>query len=406
MDIEIKSASDEAFEEFVKADYRAFGEHPKPEELEAIRKVFEPGRSFAAYDGSRIVGTTATATMALSVPGGQIQMAGVTGVGVGPTHRRRGILTQMMRHQLADTRDRGEAIAGLWASESVIYGRFGYGVATYALDIEIQRHRTGFVRPFEDPGQVRLVEKAEALDVIVGAHERFRVGQPGAWARTPPWWEHELADLEHWRDGASALWFAMHETAGDPDGFAIYRIKHDWSGPGPNARLKVRDLFAENRGAYEALWRYCFGVDLVGTVEAWPRSIDEPLFHMLADPRHLNLKVSDGLWLRVVDVPAALAARRYHAEGRLVLDVRDAFCPWVEGRYELEAGPDGAECRPTDREPDVVVSAADLGASYLGGARFGSLARAGRVEETSPGALGKADAMFYWDPPPWCPAVF
>jgi predicted acetyltransferase len=158
--------------------------------------------------------------------------------------------------------------------------------------------------------------------------------------------------------------------------------------------------------AYVALWRFCFDMDLAGKFEGWGRPVDEPLLHLLAHPRALRFGLGDGLWLRLVDVAGALAARRYSAEGQLTLEVRDAFCPWNEGRFVLEGGPDGARCRTGGDEPDLLVDAADLGAAYLGGARFGTLHRAGRVEEVTAGALARADAMFTWDPPPWCPHVF
>jgi predicted acetyltransferase len=158
--------------------------------------------------------------------------------------------------------------------------------------------------------------------------------------------------------------------------------------------------------AYAALWRFCFDIDLMERIEAWPRSADEPLFHMMANPRQLKLKLSDGLWVRLVDVAQALEARRYAAEDRLVFEVRDSFCPWNEGRLALEGGPGGARCTRTDNEPDLVVDVRDLGAAYLGGTRFDELARAGRVVESAPGALRRADAMFSWSPAPWCPAVF
>jgi predicted acetyltransferase len=404
--MEIRTVPDDAFEDFARAVHRAFAEHPRPEEIEVNLKVFEADRSLAAYDGAEIVGTAATASMELTVPGGTLPMAGVTAVGVIPTHRRKGILSQLMRRHLDHVREEGEALAGLWASESVIYGRFGYGMAAYSTGFKIERGRSQFARPFDDPGRVRLAERGEALGIMPDVFERFRVRQPGTWSRTPPWWDVLTADLEHWREGASALWFAIHETDGEADGYATYRVKQEWSGSFPGGALKVRDLVAETDQAYAALWRYCFDVDLIAKIEAWPRAVDEPLFHMLADPRRLSVKLFDGLWIRLVDVPGALSGRRYRSEGQVVFEVQDPFCPWNAGRYELTGGPDGAECRRSEREPDLVVSAADLGAVYLGGVRFGTLARAGRVGEARMGALAEADAMFGWDPQPWCPSVF
>jgi predicted acetyltransferase len=163
---------------------------------------------------------------------------------------------------------------------------------------------------------------------------------------------------------------------------------------------------ATTRDAYAALWRYCFDADLIRTVEGWKRPVDESLLYMLANPRGLGVRVRDGTWLRLVEAPAALEGRAYGTEGRLVFDLHDGFCPWNEGRWELEAGPDGAACRPATKEPDLVLGAGELASMYLGTVPAGGLARAGRVEEITAGALGIADAMFASDPAPWCPYIF
>jgi predicted acetyltransferase len=165
--------------------------------------------------------------------------------------------------------------------------------------------------------------------------------------------------------------------------------------------LDVEELVALNEDAYASLWRLCFDTDLIGRVEGWKRPADDPIVHMLAEPRALQLKYRDGLWVRLVDLEPALEARRYGTEGRLVFEVRDAHCPWNEGRIELDGGPEGARCRPTGAEPDLVVDVADLGATYMGGVSFDVLARAGRVLEEEPGTLQRADAMFGWRPGPW-----
>jgi predicted acetyltransferase len=407
LDFDIRPTTDEEYPAFVRAVGRAFGEQSSQEELDAWHVVHEAERTLAAFDGSEMVGTAGAFTMTLSVPGGELPMAGVTAVGVAATHRRRGILTAMMRRQLDDVRERGEPLAGLWASEGPIYQRFGYGLGAFACSIKIDRNRTQFFWPVEQAGRLRLVEKEEALKILPGIYDRVRAKQPGMLGRDQTWWEHLLVDLKEWRDGASALFFVVHETAEGPDGYATYRVKHHgWSETGGVSVLKVRELIATDPRAYAGLWRYCFDVDLMGRIEAWPRPVDEPLMYLLADPRRLNLEIGDGLWLRLVDVPSSLAARRYAERDALVFDVQDAFCPWNEGRYLLEGGPDGAECRATDREPDLIVHAADLGARYLGDGSFHVLERAGRVVEATPGALSRADRMFDWDPKPWCPQVF
>jgi predicted acetyltransferase len=406
MDVEIRPVTPEQFEDYARSTDRAFGHQPTPEELENERKVFEPERSLAVFEGDRIVGTTGAFSLELTVPGGTLPMAGVTMVGVAPTHRRRGLLTMMMRRQLDDVREKGEPLAGLWASEGAIYQRFGYGLAAYAQSFEIERLRTQFARPHEWRGSVRLVEKDEAMQLMPPILDRIVEVTPGQWRRTPAFWEHHFADLETWRDGASSLFFAIYEGPEGRDGYVAYRVKHDWQEGMPKNTLRVREFMAATPEACAALWRFCFDHDLIGRIEAWPRPADEPLLHMLANPRALGLRVGDGLWLRLVDVPTALASRLYSASGRVVFEVRDTFCPWNEGRFEIEGGPGGASCKAVDAEPDLVVEAVDLGAAYLGGARFRELHRAGRVIEVRPGAMAAADAMFAWDPLPFCSGLF
>jgi len=406
VDIEMRPVTPEEFEPYLRATERAFGHHPTFEEVENDRKVFESERSLAIFDRDQIVGTTGAFSLEVTVPGGTLPMAGVTMVGVAPTHRRRGLLTMMMRHQLDDIHELGEPLAGLWASEGAIYQRFGYGLAAFAMAFEIDRQWTGFARPYEWRGSVRLVEKDEAMRLMPRILERMADATPGMWKRPAAFWKHDFADLEKWRDGASPLFFAVYESPEGPDGYVAYRVKHDWRDGVAQSLLKVREFIAVTPEATAALWRSCFDHDLIGRIECWPRPLDEPLLHMLANPRALGLRAGDGLWLRLVDPPKALASRRYSTTARMVFEVHDTFCSWNEDRYELEGGPDGASCRPSDREPDLVVEAADLGAAFLGGARFGLLHRAGRVVEVTPGALGRADAMFSWDPLPFCSGLF
>ena len=195
--------------------------------------------------------------------------------------------------------------------------------------------------------------------------------------------------------------------SGQVDGAAYYRVQSRWEDGLPAGTLLLRELIAVTPEAHAALWRYCLNVDLVQTVRATVRPVDEPLRWLLAEPRRLRTTaLYDDLWVRLVDIPAALAARRYATTGRLVLDVADPFCPENAGRYELEAGPDGAACRPTTAAADLALDVADLGAAYLGGVRFGTLAQAGRVAELETEALARADALFTSEPAPWCATPF
>lgn len=406
MDVDIRPIKDEEFDQFALALQRAFGEEFREQDLAMERRLFEADRSLGAFDDGKLVGSTAAFTLTLTVPGGAVPMPGVTAVGVQPTHRRRGLLTALMRKQIDDFHQAGEVVAGLWASEGAIYQRFGYGLSAMIGGFEIDKDRTAFARSVQWPGEVSLIDKDRALEVFPTVHEQVVRKYPGMIARTPGLWEHDFADLEHWRDGASPMFFALYESQGSPEGYLAYRVKNEWPRGIARNEVRVRELMAASAPAYAALWRFCFDLDLAGKFEGWGRPVDEPLLHMLAHPRALRFTVGDGLWLRLVDVPRALAARRYSADGRVVLEVRDAFCPWNEGRFSVEGGPGGALCQPTEDEPDLLVDSTDLAAAYLAGTRFATLNRAGRVQEIREGSLARADAMFTWDPPPWCPHVF
>jgi predicted acetyltransferase len=405
VDIEIRPIEPGEFDEFMRVASLAFGHEPIEEEVQAERLVFEIDRSLAAFDGTAIAGETMVASFQLTVPGGVLPTAGVTSVGVSPTHRRRGVMTALTRRQLDDTRERGEPLAALYASEAAIYGRFGYGLASYKAELEIERAFTAFAGEYE-PRRIRAIEKEDALAAYPAIFEAVRPHRPGFHARGDAWWRYNFEDLERDRFGYNKYLYAICDGPEGPDGYVVYRTKSDWSQGYANGTADVIELIAANTDAYAALWRYVFDLDLIARTSAWLRPVDEPLMHMLAEPRRLRFRIEDGLWLRLVDVPTALTGRRYATEGSVVFEVKDSFCPWNEGRYELQGGPEGAACRSSDAEPDLVLSAADLAAVYLGGVRFHSLQQAGRVIENKTGATRRADAMFTWDPAPWCPDMF
>lgn len=407
MDATIRPLAAEELDAFVRSQYVAFGEHARAEDIENERLVFEADRSLGVFDGARLVGGGVTCTFEMTVPGGvPVPTAAVTSVGVQPTHRRRGLLTALMRLQLDDVRARGEPVAALWASEAPIYGRFGYGMAGPVGRFSLERSRSAFAVPVQTRGDVELIDAQEALRRFPAVYEVERMGRPGMMARNDGWWRYRVADPEHEREGFSEYFFAIHRTGGEDDAYAIYRVKASWEQGVPSGTLQVEELVAATPQANAEMWRYVLDHDLVATIEGWPRPVDDPLLHLLADPRRLRLTILDGLYVRMVDVPGALGARRYGSEGRLVLEVADPFCPWNEGRWALEGGAEGATCGPTDGEPDVALDATTLGATYLGGVTFGALARAGRVREGRDGAIRDADAMFGSELAPWCAAVF
>ncbi|MDP9340937.1 MAG: GNAT family N-acetyltransferase [Actinomycetota bacterium] len=406
MGFEVRAIEPVELDDYIRTAFVAFGAHPTESDIEAHRIQFEPGRSLAAFDGPTMVGIGAAYRFQLTVPGAVIPTAHVTTIGVIPTHRRRGVMTELMRPLLDDAHERSEAVSTLGASEGGIYGRFGFGIGTLDCRIDLERRHATFARPFEPAGAVRLVSRAEALDVFGPIYERALPSRPGMMSRPKGWWEARFYDPEHEREGFGALFFAVHDSWDGSDGYVAYRIRGDWPEETPAGVLAVDELVAATDDAYRDLWRFCLGVDLVARIQGHGRPPDEPLFHMLEDPRRLRLTVGDGLWFRLVDVPTALASRMYAAAGRVTFEVRDPVCPWNDGRYVLEGGPGIATCEQTSEEPDLVLSAADLGAAYLGGISLRTLGSAGRVEERTDGALARASAMFAWDPAPWCPHVF
>jgi predicted acetyltransferase len=389
----------------------AFGEEFSDAEAEDWLHTAEPERLIAAYEGEVPVATAGAYTFRLSVPGGEVAAAGVTAVGVEPGHRRQGILRSLMRRQLDDVHERAEPVAILWASEAAIYQRFGYGLGTLSGGLEIERSRTAWLRPWVAEGRMRLVDPAEALAAFPPVYDRMRAVTPGALSRTEDWWRFGvLHDAEYMRHGAGPKLRYLYEVDGNAEGYAIYRPKGDWDERGPKGQVMVIEAMALTPRAERAVWGFLFGVDLMATTKANRQPVPHPLQLQLADPRRLGLVAGDGIWIRLVDVRAALAARRYGTAGELALEVADAFCPWNAGRWRLAAaGTDGsmaATVERTDAAADLALDVTDVAAAYLGTFRLSDLARAGRVEELTRGALRRADAMFASDRTPWCCTMF
>jgi len=330
---------------------RAFGaSFPTDEELEVSKGITEFDRTLAFFDGPEIVATAGIFSYEMTVPGGVLPCAGVTRVGVLSTHRRKGLLTAMMRRQLDDIHERGEPLAALYASEAAIYVRFGYGLATYQASIEIERSRAAFANTVTGGGRLALVDVASAVPAFTRIWERARHSQPGMLGLDERWIRSELSDLELNREGASPQYRVLHQTGDEPSGFAVYRIKMDWDAAGPNGTLRLEKLVAATTEAYAALWRHVLDVDLMARVSAEMRPVDEPLRFLLADGRQPKTRIEDGLWVRLVDVLKALAGRRYAVDDRLVFGVRDQFCPWNRGRYRPRRP--AIRCRRPARAPD------------------------------------------------------
>ncbi|MFE2149430.1 GNAT family N-acetyltransferase [Streptomyces lavendulae] len=390
----------------------AFGGVPEsPQHRETFRSLTEPERSLGVWDGEDCVGSASAFSFRLSVPGGgaPVPAAGVTMVGVAPTHRRRGVLTSLMRRQLDDVRAGGEAIAVLTASDPAIYGRFGYGTAAYALSVDVDTTRVRLsVPPGTDDVRLRLVDPAKALPDCERVYARLVARRPGMPARRPGWDLKTLLDPEGHRGGASPLKCVVAEGAdGEVVGYARYRVAPDWEQSGSDGKVQVQDVDALHPAAYAALWRYLFGIDLTWSVRAFGRPVDDPLLHLVSDVRRTRTRQRDALHVRLVDLPAALGARGYAAPLDVVLEVEDAFCPWNAGRWRLTADADGAaRCVRTEEAADLALSVRELGSAYLGGITLASLAAAGLVRELRPGALTRASRAFAGDVAPWLPHGF
>lgn len=367
----------------------------------------EPDRTWVAADAGRFVGNCTVYTMDVTVPGPPgdfcpvVPMGGVSAVGVHPTHRRRGILTSLMEEMLVDCARRGEPLAGLIASESVIYGRYGFGLATESATATLASSRAVMLVPPPDLG-LRLLDGPEAAKTVPTLFERLRPLRAGESSMRESAWEGFFGDYEEDRDGASGLMFAAGE-----DGYVAYRSK--WGqGHQDFGTVQVVALWGSDAAAEAALWRYLCDIDLTDRVVARRRPLDDPLRWRLADPRQLRFdEVIDRLHVRIMDVPAAFAARRYAGAGRLVLDVVSpaagsfAGDP-VPGRWLLDAGPDGAAVVPASAADavDLRLDVTALGSLYLGGFAASVLAAGGRIEELTPGALARADAMLLTRPAP------
>lgn len=410
--ITIRPLREEEFHAAVGVACAAFGEQATGEDEEAYRQAFELERSLCAFEADTIVGMSAVLTLELTLPGGVAAPAGgLTWAAVLPTHRRRGILRQLMAAQLADMARRGELVSTLLASEGNIYGRFGYGPATSAISFSVERARAAFARPVCARGRIVLLTGLEAAAELPAIYERLQRVQPGTVSRPPGWWKQYLHDPETEREGGGEMLHAKHETTrGEADGYVTYRIKQEWQGMASRSTLLVVELLAADPEVYAALWDYVLNTDLIHTISFSRGRVDEPLRWLLADSRAFTVgALTDYLWVRLLDVPGALAARAYGAQGEMVLEVNDTFPTPSTTRVALRVrkiGSQDVECTPTTMPPDLALGLGSLGATYLGGVSFATLAAAGLVRELRTGSAERADAMFSTGTAPYCVTMF
>jgi predicted acetyltransferase len=417
----IRPVGADEFDSFHLVDQHAFHGGPLTED---DRRVFLPrmefDRSLAAFDEGTVISAAGAYSFMLSVPGGEVvPAAGVSLVAVLPTYRRRGVLTSMMRRQLDDVRDRGEPLAVLWASEAPIYSRYGYGRASWLLTYSIKRGEGAMARPVDpdvrprlvDPEvRLRLVEPADAQPEMAKVYEEVMASRPGMFARNEGWWRRMVYDPAADRNGAGPLRCLLAEHRGRPRGYALYSAVDRWDERTflPDGVLTVRELMSSMPEADAALWGDLLSRDLTGEFRASRRPVDDPVLYQLADPRRVRPLLSDALWVRITDVPAALARRAYAGPVDVVIEVRDSLIRSNAGAWRLTVGGagDAASCVPAGgSDSDVQLAVSALGAAYLGGTRLGALAGAGLVTGR-PDAIRQLSTAMSWDPAPWCPIIF
>ncbi len=395
----------EEFKVAVAAIGHYFGWQPTDEEAERFGKLLPLERMLAVFDDGRIVAGAGALPFELTLPGGPVPCAGVTVVGVLPSHRRRGLLRRMMEAQLRDIRERGEPVAALWASEETIYGRFGYGLAALALHIEAERSAVSIRADLPAEGSIRLIDADESLRVLPRLYDRVRKRTPGFVSRSRDWWEtRRLGDRPDQRRGAGPLVRALYERDDVASGYALYRIAQEGSTFADWKKIvRVIEVQGLDEGARRDIWRFLLDIDWTDVVRAEQLPVDDPLPLVVDRVNELGLRVYDGLWVRPIDVGAALIGRGVASDGRVTIEVTDdpQFADNI-GVWTVEAG----RARRTSRRPDVRTDVQGLGSTLLGGFTFGQLARAGRAEEGARGGLARADALFRVDRAPWCPEIF
>lgn len=367
--------------------------------------VFASDRMYPAFDGDVIVGTGGDFRLEMTVPGGnQVVTSGLTVITVRPTHTRQGVLTAMMRQHFQQAMDRGEALGALWASEVPIYGRFGYGSSVDMKDVKLDARQAGRGGN-EDGVTVRLVDSAEAERLLPGMFAKAQAKRPAMYTRGADWWTHRLfVDPEKHRGGASALRHAVAESNGEPVGYVTYRQKASWDLLS-EGEIRIRELIPTTDAGYRALWHYVLNIDLFPIVKYWNTPADDPLTSLVHDGRAVETKVSDGLWTRLIDVPAALEQRKYSRDGKLTFGLSDSFCDWNEGTYRMTVSKGVGRCERVATESEVALDVSTLGALYMGGRDAHALARAGRIAGTQK-AIDRLNEMFRGLPQPWCAEIF
>jgi len=387
MPIDIQLLGPDRFEDLIRPITTAFGTAPSPERIEYMKKIIELDTRIGAFEGGTHVGSAGVFAFDMSTTGGRVvKTAGLTMVAVMPTHRRRGVLSAMMQKHLTQARANSQPIAALWASEASIYGRYGYGLASFAGEVSIERDRSRFAGPIP-PFEARFVTEEEAMAIMPVLWDRARQIAPGMPSRSESWWKNRrLLDIDSMRMGYGPLQRVVFRIQGRDEAYALYRSKLTFESPDiPVSMVKVLEAIGATPQGTRASWRYLCDLDLASRIEAHNLPLDHPLFLLLEEPRRAHFCAHDALWVRIIDIESALAARAYSSTESIVFEVEDAACPWNAGRFRLD-GASGRATR-TQEHADIHLPISSLGSAYLGGISFSRLSEFSTIEAKTPPAI-------------------
>ncbi|RKS08606.1 putative acetyltransferase [Nocardiopsis sp. Huas11] len=382
-----------------------------PTRVERLLPIMDgPGldRILVAVDGDEVVGAVNSFDFEMAMPGGPRQVAGVTGVGVWPTHRRRGVLSALMRRQLHDLREAGESVAALWASEGGIYGRFGYGAASMEAELSIATPYAALRAdaPRDPELTVRMAEPGQVRAELEALFRQEAASRIGRFQRSQGWWDRLLRDAPDERGGNGPLWAVVVSGPEGPQGYALYRTRADWGSTGPQSELRVQELVSPTPAARVALYEHVFGRDLIAKVVLESTAMDDPLWSLAADRQRIGAVPGTALWVRLVDVRAALTERAYAAPVEAVVEVSDRHAPWNAGRWRIKGDAGGARVEPAESAPDLSLDVSHLGAAFLGQHTLAAQLAAGIVTEHTPGTAERLDAALRVPHAPLCSVVF
>jgi predicted acetyltransferase len=401
--LSLRTIAPDEIDAFVRAFRAVFGGAPDEADLARARLRLECDRSFVAVDGhGEVVATAGAHSFAMSLPGGgRLGCAGVTLVSVRADQRRRGVLTGLMDRLLQQARERGDAVAALWASETPIYGRFGFGPAIPTVEITLDRDHAA-LQPPGPVEEVALIERSVAREAFPAIRSQVSATRPGLLTRPTGFWD-SLLDEEPTPPPSSG---PRQHALLPGRAYAIYRLRPDWTAGAPTGQVVVSELHATDPEAAAAMWRFVTDVDLASSTVAGRRPVDDPVLAMVVDQGRARVAQDWPLQVRLLDLAGVLSTRTYHSDGSLVVDVRDPQLPDQAGRWHLEVSGGRGSCRRTERPAGLTLDIAALSTVVLGGVRTTQLAAAGRVREDGSGTAAHLDRLLATDVAPWQDFMF